>query len=62
MSYAAFINLLASAKLPAHSADGGTAIAGGLGKGRLAALLPLAAGTEFLLVAGAAYGRADDDR
>lgn len=55
MSYASFTNLPASTKLPAHSVDGGKAIAGDVGRGRLAALLVLAAGTEFLLVAGAAY-------
>lgn len=32
-----------------------------VGRGRLAALLLLAAGAEFLFVAGADYGCADDD-
>ncbi|MGY8684678.1 undecaprenyl-phosphate glucose phosphotransferase [Bradyrhizobium sp. UFLA05-153] len=55
MNYASFTNLPASSKISAHSVDDGIAIAGGVGRGRLTALLVLAAGTEFLLVAGAAY-------
>ncbi|WP_284267085.1 undecaprenyl-phosphate glucose phosphotransferase [Bradyrhizobium iriomotense] len=55
MNYASFTNLPASTKLPAHAVDGGRAIEGGVGRSRLTALLVLAAGTEFLLVAGSAY-------
>ncbi|APO51386.1 undecaprenyl-phosphate glucose phosphotransferase [Bradyrhizobium diazoefficiens] len=55
MSYVSFTNLPASTKRPAHSVDGGRAIEEGVGRSRLTALLVLAAGTEFLLVAGAAY-------
>jgi len=55
MTYASFTNLPASTKLQAHSFDDGRAIAGGVGWSRLTALLVVAAGTEFVLVAGAAY-------
>ncbi|MGY4602918.1 Undecaprenyl-phosphate glucose phosphotransferase [Bradyrhizobium sp. USDA 4474] len=55
MTYASFTNLPASPKLQSHSFDDGRTTAGGVGKRRLAALLVLAAGTEFLLVTGAAY-------
>ncbi len=58
MSYASFTNSPASTKLPAHSVAGGSAIPVGVGKSRLAALLALAASTEFLLVAVAAYSAA----
>ncbi|SIO34481.1 Undecaprenyl-phosphate glucose phosphotransferase [Bradyrhizobium erythrophlei] len=58
MSYASFTNSPASTKLPAHSVAGGRAIPGGVGKSRLAALLALAASTEFILVAVAAYSAA----
>jgi len=58
VSYASFTNSPASTKLPAHSVAGGRAIPGGVGKSRLAALLALAASTEFLLVAVAAYSAA----
>jgi Undecaprenyl-phosphate glucose phosphotransferase len=56
--YASFTNSPASTKLPAHSVAGGRAIPAGVGKSRLAALLALAASTEFLLVAVAAYSAA----
>ena len=58
MSYASFTNSPASTKLPAHSVADARAIPGGVGKSRLAALLALAASTEFLLVAVAAYSAA----
>ena len=58
MSYASFTNSPASTKLPAHSVAGGRAIPAGVGRSRLAALLVLAASTEFLLVAVAAYSAA----
>lgn len=54
MSYASFTNftnLPASTKSPAHSVD----LLARVGRGRLAVLLVLAAATEFLLVAVAAY-------
>lgn len=54
-TYASFTNLPASTRLQAHSFDDGRANAGGVGRSRLTALLSVAAGTEFLLVAGAAY-------
>jgi Undecaprenyl-phosphate glucose phosphotransferase len=54
VSYASFTNSPASTRLPAHSAAGGRRV----GKSRLTALLVLAAGTEFLLVAVAAYSAA----
>lgn len=57
MSYASFTGSPA-AKLLAHSRAGGGTTAAGTGKSRLAALLALAAGTEFLLVAVAAYSAA----
>jgi Undecaprenyl-phosphate glucose phosphotransferase len=55
MSYASFSNLPASTKFPAHSADLGRAVPARVGRGRLASLLVLAAATEFLFVAVAAY-------
>jgi Undecaprenyl-phosphate glucose phosphotransferase len=56
MSYASFTNLPGTTQLPAHSVDGRTAVPAGVGWGKLAsALLVLAAGAEFLLVALAAY-------
>jgi Undecaprenyl-phosphate glucose phosphotransferase len=55
MSYASFTNLPGSTQLPAHLVDGRTAGSAGVGWGKLAALLVVAAGTEFLLVAFAAY-------
>jgi Undecaprenyl-phosphate glucose phosphotransferase len=58
VSYASFTNSPASTKLSAHSVAGGRAIPAGVGKSRLAALLALAASTEFLLVAVAAYSAA----
>ena len=54
MSYASFTNSPASTKFPAHSVAGSRAVPAGK-RGRLAALLVLAASTEFLLVAVAAY-------
>jgi putative colanic acid biosynthesis UDP-glucose lipid carrier transferase len=58
MKYASFTNLPASTKLPAHSVDGARAVPTDVGRGRLAALLVLAASTEFLLVTVAAYSAA----
>jgi Undecaprenyl-phosphate glucose phosphotransferase len=58
VSYASFTNSSASTERPAHSVAGGRAIPAGVGKSRLAALLALAASTEFLLVAVAAYSAA----
>ena len=56
MTYASFTNLPGSTQLPAHTVDGRTAVSAGVGWGnKLAALLVVAAGTEFLLVAFAAY-------
>lgn len=61
MSYASFTNLPGTTQLPAHSVDSRTAVPAGVGwgKGKLAsplsALLVLAAGAEFLLVALAAW-------
>jgi putative colanic acid biosynthesis UDP-glucose lipid carrier transferase len=55
MSYASFTNLPASSESPAHSVDLGRAVPARVGRGRLAALLVLAAATEFLFVAVAAY-------
>ena len=59
MSYASFTNVPASAKFRAHSVNSGSAVSAfvgeGRGKGRLAAVLVLAAAAEFLLVAVAAY-------
>lgn len=57
MSYASFTNSPASTHFPAHSVAGGRAVPAGK-RGRLAALLVLAASTEFLLVAVAAYSAA----
>lgn len=57
MSYASFTNSPASTHHPAHSEAGTRAVPSGK-RGRLAALLVLAAGTEFLLVAVAAYSAA----
>jgi hypothetical protein len=48
-------NLPVSARFRAHSVDGGTAVPARAGRGRLTALLLLAAATEFLLVGIAAY-------
>jgi Undecaprenyl-phosphate glucose phosphotransferase len=53
VSYASFTNSPASTELPAHSVAGGRGIPAGL-----AALLALAASTEFLLVATAVYSGA----
>jgi Undecaprenyl-phosphate glucose phosphotransferase len=58
LSYASFTNSSPSTKLPAHSVAGGRAIPADVGKSRLVALLALAASTEFLLVAVAAYSAA----
>ncbi len=55
MSYASLTKLPASTKFPAHSVDLGKAVPARVGRGRLAALLVLAAATEFLFVAVAAY-------
>lgn len=55
MSYASFTNLPASAKFRAHSVNGGRAVPEFVGRGRLAAVLVLAAATEFLVVAVSAY-------
>jgi Undecaprenyl-phosphate glucose phosphotransferase len=55
MSYASFTNVPASAKFRAHSVNSGRAVPAIVGKGRLAAVLVLAAAAEFLLVAVAAY-------
>lgn len=57
MSYVSFTHLPASTKLSAQSV-GAKTIPAGVGKSRLAALLALAASTEFLLVAVAAYSAA----
>jgi hypothetical protein len=54
VGYASFTNSPASTHLPAHSVAGSRPVPAGKG-GRLAALLVLAASTEFLLVAVAAY-------
>ena len=53
MSYASFTNLPASTKFPAHPVDVGKAVSAS--RGRLTALLVMAAATEFLLVAVATY-------
>src|SRR6266487_3317109 len=58
MTYASFSNLPASTKPPARSIDAGRAIPAAVGRRRLAAILVLAASTEFLLVALAAYSAA----
>src|ERR1700746_3897131 len=55
MSYASSTNLPASTKFPAHAVDGSKAVSANVGRGGLAALLVMAASTEFLLVAVAAY-------
>lgn len=55
MNYVSLSNLPGSAKAPAHSLDGGTAVSARVSRNRLAALLVLAATTEFLLVVVAAY-------
>src|SRR5258708_12374231 len=58
MNYASFTNLPASTKFPkfpGHSVDPGRAAPARVGRGRLVALLVLAAATEFLFVAVAAY-------
>ncbi|WFU38831.1 undecaprenyl-phosphate glucose phosphotransferase [Bradyrhizobium sp. CB82] len=55
MNHASFTNLPASTTLPAHSVDGCTAVPAGVGRNRSAALFVLAAATEFLLVAIAAF-------
>ncbi|MGY8661350.1 undecaprenyl-phosphate glucose phosphotransferase [Bradyrhizobium sp. UFLA05-109] len=55
MNYASLTNLPASTKYPAHSVDGGTSVSARVSRNRLAALLVLAAATEFLLVAFAGY-------
>jgi Undecaprenyl-phosphate glucose phosphotransferase len=54
MSYAS-TNFPASTKFPGHSVDPGRAAPARVGRGRLVALLVLAAATEFLFVAVAAY-------
>ena len=54
MSYASFTNSPASTRLPAQSVACGRRV----GKSRLTALLVLAAGTDFLLVAVVAYSAA----
>lgn len=59
MYHASFTNLPASTTLPARSDDGCTAVPAGVGRNRLAALFVLAAATEFLLVATAAFFAAD---
>jgi Undecaprenyl-phosphate glucose phosphotransferase len=55
MSYASFTNLPASTTFPGHSVDPGRAAPARVGRGRLVAVLVLAAATEFLFVAVAAY-------
>jgi Undecaprenyl-phosphate glucose phosphotransferase len=55
MRHASFTNFPASTKFPVHSVDVGRAVPARVGRGRLAARLVLAAATEFLLVAVAAY-------
>jgi putative colanic acid biosynthesis UDP-glucose lipid carrier transferase len=55
MRYASFTNLPDVRRFPAHSVDDSTAVPACAGRGRLAALLVLAASTEFLLVGLAAY-------
>lgn len=54
MNYASF-DLPGSTKLSAHPLDAGTVAAGRAARGRLAAVLLVAASTEFLLVTFAAY-------
>jgi hypothetical protein len=61
MNYASFTNLpactnfAAHSVFPANSVDGGRAVPASCGKGRLAALLVMAAATESPLAAVAAY-------
>src|SRR5579872_4144942 len=55
MSYASSTNLRTSTKFPAQAVNSSTALSASVGKSRLAALLVMAATTEFLLVAVAAY-------
>ncbi|KRR10493.1 undecaprenyl-phosphate glucose phosphotransferase [Bradyrhizobium jicamae] len=57
MSYTSFTNSPASTHLPAHLVAGSRAVPAGKG-GRLVALLVLAASTEFVLTAVAAYSAA----
>jgi FlaA1/EpsC-like NDP-sugar epimerase len=54
MTYASF-NLLASTKFPAHSVRRSTGVLARVGRGRLVIPVVLAAATEFLFVAVAAY-------
>lgn len=58
MTYASFSNWPSSTKPPASSIEAGSAIPAGVGRRRLVTLLALAASTEFLLVAVAAYSAA----
>ncbi|MGX1333258.1 FlaA1/EpsC-like NDP-sugar epimerase [Bradyrhizobium elkanii] len=58
MSYAFFTNSPAPTERSAHSVPDRKAIAADVGKNRLAALLVLAAGAEFLLVAVGAFAAA----
>jgi len=58
MTYASFTNLPASTTFPGHSVDPGSAAPARVGRGRLVALLVLAAATEFLFVAVAAFSAA----
>jgi hypothetical protein len=58
VSYASFTNSPASTKRSAHSVTVRKAIPADGGKNRLVALLVLAAGAEFLLVAFGAYSAA----
>lgn len=58
VSFVSFTNLPASTKRSVDSTAGGRAVPVLAGKDRLTALLVLAAGTEFLLVAVAAYSAA----
>lgn len=55
MRYASFTNLPAVRRFPAHSVDDSTAVPACGRRGRLAALLVLAASAEFLLVGIAAH-------
>ena len=58
MNYASLTNLPGSTKFPAYSVGGGTAVSAHVSRNRLAALLALAAATEFLLVLVAVYSAA----
>ncbi|MCS3453599.1 Undecaprenyl-phosphate glucose phosphotransferase [Bradyrhizobium elkanii] len=58
MSYASFTNSPAPTERSAHSVTGRKAIPADIGKNRLAALLVLAAGAEFVLVAVGAFAAA----